>query len=151
MKKVLTFLAAFLLILSFDTLWAETYNPPTESKAAHRSNTPSSQPTNSQMANPASVNCTKQGGSLAIQKRGDGGEYGVCTFEENRQCEEWALFRGECPKGGVKITGYDSPDQIYCAILGGKTMAHPHASCSFKDGRICKNKDLFSGKCPGKP
>ena len=35
--------------------------------------------TGGQIANPASVNCTKQGGQLVIQKRGDGGEYGVCS------------------------------------------------------------------------
>ena len=54
-----------------------------------------------QLANPASVNCTKSGGHLAIEKRGDGGEYGVCYFDDNKACEEWALFRGECPQGGV--------------------------------------------------
>src|SRR5512141_2262274 len=58
------------------------------------------------MANPASTNCVDQGGTLSIQKRGDGGEYGICLFEDNRQCEEWALMRGECPAGGIKITGY---------------------------------------------
>ena len=56
------------------------------------------------IANPASVNCINKGGTLSIQKRGDGGEYGVCIFEDNRQCEEWALFRGECPAGGKKVT-----------------------------------------------
>jgi len=51
------------------------------------------------IANPASVNCINKGGSLSIQKGTDGGEYGICTFEDNRQCEEWALFRGECSAG----------------------------------------------------
>ena len=55
------------------------------------------------MPNPASENCTEKGGTLSIEKRGDGGEYGVCIFEDNMQCEEWALMRGECPVGGVTI------------------------------------------------
>lgn len=47
------------------------------------------------MANPASQNCVNQGGTLTIEERGDGGQFGVCTFEDNLQCEEWALLRGD--------------------------------------------------------
>src|SRR5262245_52405113 len=43
-----------------------------------------------QRANPASENCVAQGGRLVIETAGDGGEFGVCLFEDNRQCEEWA-------------------------------------------------------------
>ena len=57
------------------------------------------------IANPASVNCINKGGKLSIQKGVDGGEYGICIFEDNSQCEEWALFRGECTPGGKKVTG----------------------------------------------
>ena len=46
-----------------------------------------------QLANPASVNCTQQGGTLTIERRPDGGQFGVCTFPDNYQCEEWALMR----------------------------------------------------------
>lgn len=53
------------------------------------------------IANPASVHCAKVGGQLEIRKNPAGAEYGVCLFEGNRECEEWALFRGECPVGGV--------------------------------------------------
>ncbi|HNW55685.1 MAG TPA: DUF333 domain-containing protein [bacterium] len=72
------------------------------------------------LANPASTNCIEKGGRLEIKTKTDGGQYGVCYFEDNRQCEEWALLRGECPVGGVKITGYDNEDQSYCAITGGQ-------------------------------
>jgi putative hemolysin len=41
------------------------------------------------IANPASENCLTQGGTLSIQERGDGSQYGICLFEDNRQCEEW--------------------------------------------------------------
>ena len=63
-------------------------------------------PTSSQSANPASENCIKQGGTLSIQTRGDDGQYGVCMFEDNKQCEEWAMLHGDCPVGGIKVTGY---------------------------------------------
>jgi len=103
--------------------------------------------TTAQIANPASVNCTKSGGNLVIQKRGDGGEYGLCYFEDNRACEEWALMRGDCPIGGVKTTGYDSIDQKYCAWSGGKTLAETNSVCTFKDGSKCPTEAFYNGTC----
>jgi putative hemolysin len=47
------------------------------------------------MANPASVNCGKIGGTTEIKKNPDGSEYGMCTFQNGTSCEEWALFRNE--------------------------------------------------------
>ncbi len=85
------------------------------------------------LANPASVNCQEKGGNLEIKKKADGGEYGVCYFEDNRQCEEWALFKGDCPVGGVKVTGYDSEEQIFCAIMGGEVLMDQNI-CKYKDG-----------------
>jgi Putative hemolysin len=100
-----------------------------------------------QLANPASVNCSKSGGHLVIEKRGDGGEYGVCYFEDNKACEEWALFRGECPKGGVKTIGLDSIDQKYCAWSGGQTLAVANSVCTLKDGSTCSTGAFYNGKC----
>jgi putative hemolysin len=47
------------------------------------------------MANPASVNCAKQGGTLTI-KTLKNGQVGYCNFPNGKTCEEWALFRKEC-------------------------------------------------------
>ena len=99
------------------------------------------------LANPASVNCSKVGGSLTIEKNGTGGEYGLCYFEDNRACEEWALMRGECPVGGVKTTGFDTVDQKYCAWSGGQTLAVPNSICTFKNGSKCSTVDFYNGKC----
>jgi putative hemolysin len=107
-----------------------------------------------QIANPASVHCTKQGGTLVIQKRGDGGEYGVCLFEDNRQCEEWALLNGECPVGGLKITGYVTPAAQYCAITGGtydiagnSGTPEETGTCTFKNGKSCDAGEYYNGQC----
>ena len=100
-----------------------------------------------QIANPASVNCSKQGGNLMIQKRGDGGEYGLCTFEDGKACEEWALMRGNCPNGGIKTTGFDTVDQQYCAWSGGETFAVPNSVCTFKDGSKCSTEAFYNGTC----
>jgi len=81
-----------------------------------------------------------------IKKRGDGAEYGVCIFPDDRQCEEWALLRGECKKGGARVTGLHKQEQIYCALLGG-TNSDTHDICVFKDGSICEDLELFNGEC----
>ena len=97
---------------------------------------------------------TEQGGTLVIEERGDGGQYGICTFEDNQQCEEWALLRGDCPVGGVKVTGYVTPAATYCAITGGtyaatgnSGQADEQGTCTFKDGAQCDAWDYYNGKC----
>lgn len=70
-------------------------------------------------ANPASENCMAQGGKHTLE-RAPGGEMGVCLFEDNRQCEEWALLRGQCPKGGIRVAGYTTTEERHCAIRGGQ-------------------------------
>ena len=53
--------------------------------------------TNTQIANPASVNCIENGGKLSIVNKPEG-QIGMCTFSDGTVCEEWAYFRGECQK-----------------------------------------------------
>ncbi len=107
-----------------------------------------------QTANPASENCIKQGGTLTIQTRGDGGQYGVCMFEDNKQCEEWAMLRGECPVGGIKVTGYVTPAAQYCAITGGtytvtgnSNTDNETGTCTFKNGQTCDANAYYNGTC----
>lgn len=114
----------------------------------------SNQEPKEQISNPASENCVNQGGTLSIQKRGDSGEYGVCVFQDNRQCEEWAMLRGECPVGGIKVTGYITPPAQYCAITGGEYQVianngtdQEQGTCTFKNGQTCDAGVYFAGKC----
>ena len=111
-------------------------------------------PQQAQIPNPASVHCGKMGGDLTIAKKGDGGEYGICIFEDNRQCEEWALWRGECPEDGVKITGYATPAARYCAITGGtyavtgnSNQDDERGTCSLASGVQCDVWAYFNGAC----
>ncbi len=104
--------------------------------------------------NPASKNCIEKGGTLSIVKRGDGGEYGICTFTDNKQCEEWAMFRGDCPKGGVSIDGLNTEAARFCVITGAEYQATSEAGsenelgiCSFKNGKSCDAMDYFNGDC----
>lgn len=108
------------------------------------------------IANPASENCVAQGGTLMIEDRGDLGQLGVCYFDDNRQCEEWALMRGDCPVGGVKVTGYMTDAGRFCAITGGAYAIKDEGSepeqgtCTFPDGSQCDAWDYYNGTCvPG--
>jgi len=116
--------------------------------------TPTPAANNSSIANPASVNCIKLGGKSTIQTREDGAQYGICVFDDNKQCEEWALFRNECPAGGLKITGYVTLAAQYCVITGGQyavtansNQANEKGDCTFKNGKKCDAGDYFNGKC----
>lgn len=111
---------------------------------------------NTGLANPASTNCVKLGGQVQI-KDSPAGQYGVCLFEDNRQCEEWALMRGECPVGGRKITGYTTEAASFCAISGGEyTMTQAatqtdgsdeQGNCKLPGGKECDAGEYFSGQC----
>ncbi len=123
-----------------------TFMPPAKTQAEA--------PTQTSIANPASENCVAQGGTLTITERGDGGQYGICYFEDNMQCEEWALLRGDCPLGGVKVTGYVTPAATYCAITGGEYtvtansgQADEQGTCTFKNGTTCDASEYYDGKC----
>ena len=108
------------------------------------------------LPNPASQNCLDQGGDLIILERGDGGQYGVCFFEDNQQCEEWALMRGDCPVGGIKVTGYATEAAVYCAITGGTyTISGTDAAgveqgtCTLPDGDHLRCVGVLQRRLPG--
>ena len=107
-----------------------------------------------QLANPASQGCIAKGGKLVMDRRPDGGEFGVCLFEDNRQCEEWALFRGQCPPGGRRITGYVTAAARFCAITGGTYSVTANSgrddeqgTCVLPGGKSCDAADYYRGSC----
>jgi len=108
------------------------------------------------IANPASVFCEEQGGTLDL-------ESGMCTFADGSQCEEWAFYRGECSPGqaagGAVIggqAGMPNPASAFCEEQGGTleivTAADGSQSgvCHFPDGSVCDEWAFFRGDCaPG--
>ena len=106
------------------------------------------------LGNPASARCVEKGGALEFERRPDGGQYGVCVFSDNRQCEEWAMFRGACPVGGLRVTGYVTPAARYCAITGGRYTvaansgrADERGACSLPGGKSCDASAYYAGAC----
>jgi putative hemolysin len=107
-----------------------------------------------QLANPASVHCVELGGRHVVERTPAGAEFGVCLFEDNRQCEEWALLRGECPVGGRRVTGYVTPAARYCAITGGGYAitarsggADEEGTCTLPSGTSCDADAYYRGTC----
>ena len=47
------------------------------------------------IANPASVYCEEQGGTVDIRTDASGDQLGYCVFADGEEVEEWAFFRGE--------------------------------------------------------
>ena len=106
------------------------------------------------LANPASVNCVQKGGTVRIETAPGGGQYGDCVFADNRQCEEWAMMRGHCPVGGVRVTGYVTPAARFCAITGGRysvtandNRPDEQGSCALPEGKLCDAVAYHAGRC----
>jgi putative hemolysin len=76
----------------------------------------------SKIANPASVYCVEVGGRVVIRKDKAGNEYGICVFKDGKECDEWALLRGQCPIGGMRKKAYKDPFE-YCEDV--KTVDKP--------------------------
>jgi putative hemolysin/phosphoglycolate phosphatase-like HAD superfamily hydrolase len=99
-----------------------------------------------QLANPASQNCVAKGGTLLMQES-PRGQYGVCVFKDHHLCEEWAMLRGNCPVGGVKVADYLIPAARYCVVTGGR-YDEPSRSCTLPDGKVCNVEAHYAGGCP---
>ena len=69
--------------------------------------------TNTQIANPASVNCIEKGGKHSIVDRPEG-QIGMCMLSGGTICEEWAYFRGECPASSP-VPGTEKAVQAFLA------------------------------------
>lgn len=57
------------------------------------------------MANPASVKCEEDGGTLILEEDEEGNSYWICEFQDGSVCEEWAYFRWECQKKTTLLHG----------------------------------------------
>ena len=132
---------------------AEPTTAPTIEPTAKPTAEPTAEPTVG-VINPASAFCVEQGGRLGLESRPDGAQFGVCYFMDNRQCEEWALFRGDCSVGGVKVTGYITEAGRFCGINGGQYnvtveggMDVERGDCTLPDGTVCEAQAFYEGAC----
>ncbi len=88
------------------------------------------------LANPASVHCEEQGGRLELRQDVDGGQYGVCIFDDGSECEEWAFFREECGPGEETIAWEMAADLIRNGLVTSVFQTHAlDVTLELKDGR----------------
>ncbi|MBJ6610469.1 MAG: DUF333 domain-containing protein [Candidatus Thiothrix moscowensis] len=59
-------------------------------------------PASARAANPASMNCIQQNGKLQIERTAQG-EVAYCILPDGKRCEEWDMFRGNCPTRTVNV------------------------------------------------
>jgi putative hemolysin len=123
--------------------------------------------TNTQIANPASVFCEQEGGTLKIVDQ-ENGQVGMCTLKDGTICEEWAYYRGECPAKEATTSGqekhYCTPEQKkaeictmeYRPVCGyfAENVKCIKAPCAITGGNPCsacatENVEYWiEGECP---
>ena len=105
------------------------------------------------IANPASVYCTEQGGTLTLVSTEEG-VIGECELADGTICEEWEYFRGECGEPAESTTEVTTanPASVYCTEQGGtltlvSTEEGVIGECELADGTICEEWEYFRGEC----
>jgi putative hemolysin len=93
------------------------------------------------LANPASVYCQGLGYDEETRE-GEMGQYGVCLFPDDSECDTWDFLAGRCGQ-----------QHSYCDQQGYQLEATEDgniATCTFDDGSICSEFTYFKGDCePG--
>ena len=78
---------------------------------------------NAEIANPASVYCVENNGTLLLQES----EW-LCIFEDGSYCEEWAYYRGECQPWEIIYNTVEeqiwmpNPASVYCVEKGWESV-----------------------------
>jgi putative hemolysin len=106
------------------------------------------------IANPASVYCTEQGGTLKIVDTPDG-QVGICTLKDGTECEEWAYFRKECGDACAdSCPMLSTPAPGWCddgTIMQGELNACGCESAPFcvrpADRHVCTNEESLNKAC----
>ena len=116
---------------------------------------PEEEPT-ADMANPASVFCEEQGGTVDIRVDEEGNQTGFCVFSDGIECDEWAYFRGECEPESGSAAGMANPASVFCEEQGGTVDIRTEDDggqigiCVFPDGSECEEWAFLRTECaPG--
>lgn len=119
------------------------------------------------LPNPASVYCEENGATVEMRQDAAGGQYGVCVFPDQSECDEWAYYRGDCKPGDslqpssptpADAAHVANPASRYCEENGGTVEFRQDASggvtgvCVFPDDTECEEWAYYRAECqPGTP
>jgi len=128
MKKniILVLLVVLVVILSLVAGGLGVYVFLDKSKKVEPSPSPSpvvKETEETSLANPASVYCGEQGGTLRMETTAEGTR-GICVLADGTECEEWDYFRGNCPSeteneietGGESVSE-ESDEEVFKRLM----------------------------------
>ena len=93
-------MAAITLVMF--SLSACTVVAPAIAPGVNTAKTPAN-PNAERAANPATMNCIQQKGKLQLERNAEGKEVAWCLLPSGKRCEEWDMFRGNCPTRTVNV------------------------------------------------
>ncbi len=102
------------------------------------------------IANPASVYCRKQGGSVEIKTASDGSQTGWCVFKaDGRECEEWDFYRTKVCETKPSLMPTEGFQQVSFEESRKTAENFVKTSPTFKfDGFDLKFEDFKTLRCP---
>ncbi|MCD4740406.1 DUF333 domain-containing protein [archaeon] len=119
------------------------------------------------LANPASVHCEEQGGTLQMYNKPEG-TIGYCKFSDGSACEEWDYYNGKCVQGdceikcdaiGTRSEGWyfrceniisKHEGRLVYANCADKSPIEPTPFCGSSTNAACEtNSDCVAGGCSG--
>ena len=114
-----------IFIMKTKTLWlvAILAIAPLALAGCNKNNTPVENP-NVEIANPASVYCEENGGTLVLEEWA-----WLCMFEDWSYCEEWSYYRNECQQWEIMYNTIEetqiwmaNPASVYCTEQGWESI-----------------------------
>ena len=95
---------------------------------------------NSGLANPASVFCEEQGGTVEIVTDAQGNQSGICGLPDGTRIEEWEYYRQFHGEGSG--AGLANPAAVFCEEQGG-IVSGVEPMCELPDGTTVDAWEYF--------
>jgi putative hemolysin len=92
------------------------------------------------VANPASVFCEEQGGTVEIVDDAEGNQLGICHLPDGTEVDEWEYYRRFHEEDGD--AGLANPAAVFCEEQGG-TVSGAEPMCELPNGTVVDAWEYF--------